>query len=92
MNVSQKTSAYETIKKIIYQILRKENLFQGEWHNGKVESVISAKLLSVYVDGSTTAQKIPCNPDVTFVIGDEIFVIHVNGDSKNKFALCRRGV
>jgi hypothetical protein len=83
---------FESMKMLIHQELKKERLLIGEWHNGKVESVISSKLLSVYVDGSTTPQKIPCNPDVTFAAGDEVFVQFINRDTKNKFVPYKRGV
>lgn len=83
---------YDVVKKIVYQILIKEKLLQSEWHLGKVESVIDSKTLSVYVDGSTTPQTIPCNPDVTFNVGDEVFVLFVNNDSRNKFVPFKRGV
>lgn len=64
----------------------------GEWHLGKVASVISSKRLSVYVDGSSASQNIACNPDVAFGVGDEIFVIFVNGNQLDKFAICKRAV
>jgi hypothetical protein len=83
---------YDAVRKIVYQILTKEKLLQSEWHLGTVESVIDSKTLSVYVDGSTTPQAIPCNPDVTFNVGDEVFVLFVNNDSRNKFVPFKRGV
>lgn len=81
-----------TLKKLIYKILEEENLLKGEWHLGKVASVIDYKTLTVYVDGSTTAQTISCNPNITFNINDEVWVHFVNGDSKNKFIPYKRGL
>lgn len=85
-------SLLQYVKNVVYTILRKENLLQGEWHLGKVESVINPKRLKVFVDGSETAITVPCNPDVNFQPGDEIFVIFINRDSKNKYALCKRAI
>jgi hypothetical protein len=82
----------DKVKKIIYAILRKENILQGQWHMGKVEEVLSNKLLSVYIDGSDEAQKIPCNPDVSFSQEDKVFVLYVNGNSKDKFVPFKRGI
>lgn len=82
----------EFIEKKIYSILREKRILGGEWHLGKVESVISSKKISVYVDGSDTPQRIPCNPDVTFNVGDHVWVIFVNGDSRNKFVLSKRAI
>jgi hypothetical protein len=83
---------YEIIEKMIYQVLRENRLLFGEWQLGKVAEVISEKRLKVYVNGSDVAQTIPCNPDVMFSVDDEVWVIFVNGDSKNKFVLCKRAV
>ncbi len=79
-------------KKIIKKVLKEENLSRNEWHVGKVSSVISTKLLNVYVNGSTIVQKIPCNPNVTFSVGEEVWVHFVNGDSKNKFVPYKRAI
>ncbi|MGG2091226.1 hypothetical protein AB1283_25955 [Bacillus sp. S13(2024)] len=84
----------ETITKIVYQILNKEGLIGGggEWHLGKVKSVVDSKKLEVYVDGSSISQIVPCNPSVTFAANDEIWVVFINGNSINKFAISKRGV
>lgn len=82
----------EFVERIVYSVLRKNNILLGEWHLGKVKTVLSTKLLEVYVDGSDVAMKIPCNPDVTFAVGDEVFVQFINRDTKNKFIPYKRGV
>lgn len=92
MDLSSKERTIKIIKDIVYMILRNEGLLRGEWNNGVVVGVISASLLSVRVNGSEIIQKIPCNPSVTFAVGDEVFVHFVNGDTKNKFVPYKRGV
>lgn len=82
----------DTVKRIVYKIFEKEGVLRGEWHLGKVKTVISTKMLEVYLDGSETAIKIPCNPDVTFNVNDEVFVIFINKKTSDKFVLCRRAV
>lgn len=82
----------DLIRKIVQEEINKQKLNTGCWQLGKVDSVISSTKLSVLVGNATTAQTIPCNPDITFNIGDEIFVIFLNHDSANKFALCKRGI
>lgn len=77
---------------IVRTFLENEGLLKGNWRLGKVKDTISQGLLEVYVDGSTTFQQIPCDPDKSFNTGDEVFVVLVNGDSKNKFVLCKRNV
>lgn len=83
---------FNLVKKIVYKILTKEKLLQSEWRLGKVASIISTKMLTVYINGSTVAQRVPCNPDVTFAVGDEIWVICINKDSKNMYVLSKRAV
>lgn len=80
------------IKNLINIELKNNNILLGQWHLGKIESIINNKLLSVFVDGSNVSQKIPCNPDIGFNINDEVWVVFINNDSKNKFVLCKRGV
>ena len=80
------------VKSIIYKVLNKEKLLKGEWNLGKVESVIDAKHLKVFVNGSSISQTIPCNPDVTFAIGDEVWVIFPNHDERNAFVISKRAV
>ena len=92
MNIDQNEKFLKVIKDMVYTILVNENLLRGDWQNGKVKGVISKKMLTVSVNGSSETQNIPCNPDVPFAINDEVFVVNINGDSRNKFVLCRRGV
>jgi hypothetical protein len=80
------------VTKIVYGILKNENLLKSEWHLGKVDRVISNTKISAFVDGSNVSQIIPCNPDVTFNSGDEIFIIFLNNDSRNKYAISKRGI
>jgi hypothetical protein len=79
----------DSVMKVVYKVLRKEKLLQSEFHIGKVEQVISDRQLSVFVDGSDTAQKIKCNPDVTFSVGEQVIVIFINNDPKNKYVMSR---
>lgn len=83
---------YQVIRDIVQNELKKSNLQTGQWHLGTINQVKTSKLLSVFVDGSTTAQDIPCNPDVTFTAGSKVFVLYVNGDTKNKFVPFKRGI
>ena len=80
------------VRQMIYDILDDERLLQGEWQHGKVAEVISDKMLGIYVNGSTVVQKIPCNPSINFTIGDEVWVVYINRNSKDKFVLSKRGV
>lgn len=82
----------DAVTKVVESILRNKGLTNGQWHMGKVEEVLSNKLLSVYIDGSDEAQKIPCNPDVSFSQEDKVFVLYVNGNSKDKFVPFKRGI
>lgn len=83
---------YEYVTKIIYKILEKENVLQSEWLLGKVDVVVDSKTLKCFINGSATSLTVNCNPDVTFHVGDEIWIICVNNNPINKFALCRRGI
>lgn len=82
----------EILRTLIKTEIRNAGLLTGQWRLGKVASVISNKKLMVKVDGSTVAQEIGCNPDGNFSINDEVWVIFINGDSKNKFVISRRAV
>ncbi|MGG1663874.1 hypothetical protein [Brevibacillus sp. NRS-1366] len=89
---SDKQKLIDYIQEIVYTVLKNENLLQAEWHLGRVESVLSPTMLSVFVDGSTISQKIPCSKRDTYAPNDEIWVQFVNRDSKNKFAKGLRGI
>ena len=82
---------YEFVREIVKSELSKQNLV-GNWHLGKVSSIVNSKQLKVYVDGGTIEQTIPCNPSVTFAVNDEVWVVYVNGNSKDKFVLSKRAV
>lgn len=90
--IKDQQNLLEFIRKVVYDVLDNEKFFQGEWQIGTVAEVISDKMLNVYVNGSDVPQKIPCNPDVRFKVGDEVWVHNVNRDSKNKFVPYKRGV
>jgi len=88
---TNQASEFEAIlRQQIYKILQEEKLLQGEWHLGKVDAVVSRYLLKAFIDGSQISYAIPCNPNIIFKTGDEIWVHFVNGDSKNKFASYKR--
>lgn len=82
---------HDLIKTIVQNELKAQNLV-GNWHLGVVDSVTSSKKLSVFVDGSTTAQSISCNPDVTFNVNDEVWVVFINGNPRDKFVISKRAV
>jgi hypothetical protein len=83
---------YDLIKSIVVEEIKAQGLLIGQWHLGVVNSVVDSKFLSVFIDGSTTAQNIPYNPSVSFIPNEEIWVVYINGNSKDKFALCKRAV
>lgn len=82
----------EYIIKIIYKVLRKEKILQSEYRLGKVDTIISPTQLKVFIDGSTTSVTCACNPDVTFSVGDNVFVLFINNNTNNRFVLCKRAV
>ncbi|MFI2856778.1 hypothetical protein ACH6EH_06525 [Paenibacillus sp. JSM ZJ436] len=92
----QNSNSLEQTYKIIAEVVRTEirnmGLLNGDWHLGKVESVISTSRLNVFVDGATVSQPIPCNPDVTFAPGNEVIVVFLNGNTRDKFVICRRAI
>lgn len=87
MDLNKKFIKY--VQDIVYKVLDKEGVLKKDWHYGIVESVISDNYLNIYVDDSTISQKISCNPNITFNTGDKVYVIFINGDSKDKFVLCK---
>ncbi len=80
------------LEQIINQVLEKKGLLNGMWHLGEVVSVISTKKLGIKIDGSSNIQTVPCNPDVTFSVGDQVWVVYINGNSKDKFVISKRAV
>lgn len=83
---------YKYVEKIVETVLQNKGLLNGQWHLGTVEQVISPTRLSVFVDGSTVPQTIPCNPKVIFSVGDKVFVLYVNGKSSDKYVPFHRGL
>jgi len=80
----------DIVRSIFYTELKKLNKLTGEWHLGKVNSVISPYVLSVFVDGSTSAQNIPCNPNIIFNKDEEVWVHYINGNPMDKFVPYKR--
>lgn len=83
---------YEAIKQIILDVLKKEGMLTGQWHLGTVDRVISSTKLKVFVDGGSVAQTVSCNPDVTFSKGDEVWVVFINGNPRDKFVISKRAI
>lgn len=80
----------EKVKQIVYKILEKEGLLKTPFRLGVIDTVVSTKQVKAFIDGSTQSQILPCNPDVTFAPGDDVYIIQ-NG-LVDKFVLCKRGV
>lgn len=89
MNTQQ---TLDIIRTIVKNEIRNMGLLTGQWRLGTVKAVKANNILSVCVDGSATPQDIPCNPDGNFSVNSEVWVIFINGDSKNKFVISRRAV
>ncbi|MFB5759116.1 hypothetical protein [Paenibacillus medicaginis] len=81
---------YDAVKKIVQTEISNLGLLNGNWHLGEVVSIVNSFKLMVCVDGSTTPQEISYNPDVSFKAGDQVWVIFINGKSRDKFVLCKR--
>lgn len=90
--MADNTSMIKFIRKIVCQILEEKGLLLGDWHVGTVTAINSPTTLTVKVNGSTTTQVVPCNPNEVFEVNDEVFVQFINGDSRNKFVPFRRGI
>ncbi|MCY9599131.1 hypothetical protein PC41400_08100 [Paenibacillus chitinolyticus] len=80
----------KAVRQIVNIELKENNLAIGHWHLGTVMKVKNKTLLSISINGSATSQDVPCNPDVNFIKGDLVYVVYVNGDSKNKFVPYKR--
>jgi hypothetical protein len=83
---------HNIIREIIREELKKLNLLTGQWHLGTVSEILSQKRLKVFVDGSDTAQTIPCNPDITFAVNDEVWVVYINGNPRDKYVISKRAI
>lgn len=89
---NQQEYIYKLLSEIVRTEIRNLGLLNGDWHLGKVDSVVSNKMLNVLIDGSSTPQPVPCNPDINFSPQDNVIVVYINGNSKDKFVLCKRAV
>jgi hypothetical protein len=90
MNDNERSKFINIVQNIVRTELRNAGLMNGQWHLGTIDTVVSQSKVRVFVDGSSTSQQIPCNPDVEFKSGDKVFVLYINGDSKTKFVPFRR--
>lgn len=90
--MDEQRALLDLIKSVVQTEIRNQGLLRGQWHLGKVKEVKSDKMLSVFVDGSNQAQDVPCNPDGKFSVNNEVWVVFINGDSKNKFVISRRAI
>lgn len=83
---------YNTVEDIVLKVLKNKNLLVGNWHLGEVDEVISQTKLKVFIDGGETSVTVSCNPDITFNVGDHVWVIFINGNTRDKFVLCKRAI
>lgn len=83
----------QTVSQITTNLLDKLGFFVDEWHLGKVAGVNANKTLNLYIDGSTTVTpSVPSNPDVTFAVGDFVWVHFVNRKKTNLFVPYKRQI
>ena len=81
------------IQEIVTSTLKKLGLLNNEWHLGKVHSIAPNGMLNVYIDGSTyVTPNIPCNPDITFLTNDEVWVHFINRNQSHLFVPYKRQV
>jgi predicted Holliday junction resolvase-like endonuclease len=77
--------------KLILDLIYK-NRKKDEWYMGTIDTVVSIYKAYVYINGSSSSQLIPTNPDVIFNPGDEVFVHFINGDSTIKYIPYKRSI
>ena len=83
----------DLIQQIVLKTLEKLGLFQDEWHFGKVESQNANGTLNLYIDGSDyVTREIPCNPNTSFSVNDEVFVHFINRNSYDMFVPYKRQI
>jgi hypothetical protein len=83
---------HNLMKTMIREELKAQGLLVGQWHLGKVGQIVSTKQLKCYIDGGDVLQTVACNPSVTFAVNDEIWVIYINGNARDKFAISKRAI
>lgn len=79
----------KTIKDLVKQELKGLN---NRDHYGRIDSVVDQYKAYVYVDNGTISQLIPTNPNITFSANEEVYVVFINGDEKDKFVLCQKAI
>jgi hypothetical protein len=89
---SEQQEFYKIIQDVVKSEISNLGLNLGNWQLGIVESVVSPKKLKVFINGAKVSQEVPCNPDVAFAAGDNVFVIFINGDQRNKYVMSRRAL
>jgi hypothetical protein len=82
---------YDTIEKMVMKILTEQKVLNSTFLLGKVDQVISESKLRVFINGSTVAQLVNCNPDITFSVGDHVVIANLSRTSSHdKFVISRR--
>lgn len=89
MNESE---TYKVIRDIAREELKALNLDIKPWHQGKVNQIISPTTLKVFVDGSDIAQTIPCSKNEPYTVGDEVWIVYINNNPRDKFVFGLRGL
>lgn len=89
MNESE---TYRVIRDIAREELKALNLDIKPWHQGKINEVVSPTKLKVFVDGSDTAQTIPCSKNEPYAVGDEVWIVYINNNPRDKFVFGLRGL
>lgn len=85
-------SIHDLIERTVLKILDRYGVLQGQWRLGVVTQVISPTKLKVKIDGGTQPQTVSCNPDITFAVGNNVWVIFINGNGRDKFVISKRAI
>ncbi|MGM7685229.1 hypothetical protein ACSVDA_24290 [Cytobacillus sp. Hm23] len=57
-----------------------------------IYEIISSTKVKVIVDGGSIPQTVSCNPDVSFDVSDEVWVLFVNGNPRDQFVISKRSL
>lgn len=60
-----------------------------QWHIGTIRGVFNKYSALVEMQNLGESIQIPTNPNVQFFPGEQVFVVYINGDKRNKYVLSK---
>lgn len=85
--IQQEVAIMDLLEQSVMQILKKNNILQGNKTFGVVQEIVSDKILKVELTQANSIENVRCSPNVEFKIGDRVLVEYINNNPHDMFVM-----